>query len=109
MVILKLVQSMTKMILSPPAIFNEQILHHFYEKGKNMYLRIKSYMDLSDPEVLSGTKSDPEIRITINNEVVVESTSSEPEFPLVPASRGFCLTLIGLLENFHKTLQAIRE
>lgn len=109
MVILKLVQSMTKMIVSPPAVFSEQILRHFHEKGENMYLRIKSYMDLSDPDLLISSKSEPEIRITINNEVVVERTSSEPEFPLVPASRGFCLTLIGLLENFHKTLQAIRE
>ena len=30
-----------------------------------------------------------------------------PDFPLIPASRGFCLTLVGLLENFLKTLETI--
>lgn len=36
-----------------------------------------------------------------------KNTSKPPEFPLVPASRGFCLTLAGLLENFLAKIKLI--
>ena len=32
-----------------------------------------------------------------------------PDFPLVPASRGFCLTLVGLLENLYKKVELIEN
>jgi ubiquitin-conjugating enzyme E2 O len=48
MAILKLVQSMTKLILNPPEIYKEQIFAHFKAKGEAMYKRIKNWMDLSN-------------------------------------------------------------
>ena len=48
MAILKLVQSMTKLISNPPEIFKEQICTHFKAKGEAMYKRIKYWMDLSN-------------------------------------------------------------
>lgn len=36
-----------------------------------------------------------------------ENRCKPPEFPLVPASRGFCLTLAGLLENFLAKIKSI--
>lgn len=48
MVLLKLVQSMTKLINNPPEIFREQILMHFKTCGEAMYRRINSWMDLSN-------------------------------------------------------------
>uniref|UniRef100_A0A336MDJ5 CSON000051 protein n=1 Tax=Culicoides sonorensis TaxID=179676 RepID=A0A336MDJ5_CULSO len=106
MVILKLVQSMTKLISSPPPVFREQILKHFSEKGEMMYQRIKSYMDLSDPISNCSPDTQPVVKIKVNN---VDENVTLPDFPLIPASRGFCLTLVGVLENFYKKLQAIRE
>lgn len=111
MVILKLVQSMTKLIITPPPVFREQILKHFSENGEIMYQRIKSYMDLSDPVVANNVNCSEEksvVKIKVNN-VDENGILTPPEFPLIPASRGFCLTLVGVLDNFYKKLQAISQ
>lgn len=53
MVVLKLVQSMTKLICAPPEVFAETIHDHFCQNGDKFYERIKSWMRLSenDPDV----------------------------------------------------------
>lgn len=56
MVILKLVQSMTKLITSPPEVFKEQIHEHFRQKGENFYQRIKSWMKLSETDASANDK-----------------------------------------------------
>lgn len=89
MVVLKLVESMTKMITNPPDVFRNEILTHFRERGESMCNRIKSWMDMS-------TATNP-------------TTAQQPEFSLVPASRGFCLKLVGLLENFRNKLDAMNQ
>lgn len=109
MVLLKLVQSMTKLINNPPEIFSEQILAHFSVRGDGMYRRIKSWMDLSN-EVNRKTPTCTSDSSTLSvPDTSADSTLSTvmPEFPLIPASRGFCLTLVGLLESFKKTLKTI--
>lgn len=50
MVVLKLVQSMTKMISSPPEVFKNRIHEHFMECGEKFYQRIKSWMEMSEIE-----------------------------------------------------------
>lgn len=54
MVVLKLVQSMTKLIASPPEVFKDQIHEHFRRNGEKFYQRIRSWMELS--EIDSGQK-----------------------------------------------------
>lgn len=148
MVLLKLVQSMTKLISNPPEIFREQILMHFRARGKAMYQRINSWMELSNaanraantnagtllsygsccifflvnPRYLSESLDKSHSKVTVSEATPSGSaqptiSSKEPElaaistvmpdFPLIPASRGFCLTLVGLLENLLKTLETI--
>lgn len=48
MVVLKLVQSMTKLICSPPEVFVDIIHNHFRMNGNKFFDRIKSWMKLSD-------------------------------------------------------------
>lgn len=48
MVVLKLVQSMTKLITSPPEVFKDQIHEHFRKSGEKFYKRIQSWMELSE-------------------------------------------------------------
>ncbi|XP_058812642.1 (E3-independent) E2 ubiquitin-conjugating enzyme [Topomyia yanbarensis] len=118
MVLLKLVQSMSKLIVNPPEIFSEQILAHFRERGRKMFLRIKSWMDLSNEANKAASTGTPALIASKtpvqSSSVPTVSTASPPdvlialpEFPLIPASRGFCLTLVGLLENFQKTLDSV--
>lgn len=56
MVVLKLVQSMTKLISSPPEVFKDQIHEHFRKNGEKFYRRIKSWMELSSEADTSKAK-----------------------------------------------------
>lgn len=89
MVVLKLVESMTKVITNPPEVFRDEIIKHFCERGESMCTRIKSWMDMS----------------TAN----VQTSAQQPDFSLVPASRGFCLKLVGLLETFRNKIEAMNQ
>lgn len=48
MVVLKLIQSMTKLINLPSSIFHDHILKHFAECGEAMHTRIKGWLDISN-------------------------------------------------------------
>lgn len=95
MVVLKLVESMTKFIANPPEVFRDEILKHFSERGEQMCNRIKNWMDMSTTTTT-----------TANN---VPTDAQQPDFSLVPASRGFCLKLVGLLDNFRQKLAAMNH
>lgn len=114
MVILKLVQSMSKMIANPPEIFNAQILAHFRERGSCMQHRIKNWMDISNEanrcenyNKESSTSTLPASASTLDGINASIPAIVLPEFPLIPASRGFCLTLVGLLKKFQEILSSI--
>ena len=57
MVVLKLVQSMTKLISSPPEVFGDIIHAHFRRNGDKFYNRIKSWMELSENNCSDENKS----------------------------------------------------
>uniref|UniRef100_A0A182LUL4 UBC core domain-containing protein n=1 Tax=Anopheles culicifacies TaxID=139723 RepID=A0A182LUL4_9DIPT len=135
MVLLKLVQSMTKLVSNPPEVFRDQILTHFHACGQRMYHRLKTWMELSndynrrasikeqnEKETIAPCDSDDsqlkgascpdasQSDTTTEGELLSEGSDPmvpRPEFPLIPASRGFCLTLTGLLESFQKQLQQL--
>lgn len=83
LVILKLVQSMTAMLLSPPEVLKHEIYSHFSEKGLKMYERLKKWCSDSD--------------------------CFKPEFPLLPVSKGLRLSLNTSLEQFQKALKQVFE
>ncbi|KAM7362548.1 (E3-independent) E2 ubiquitin-conjugating enzyme UBE2O [Cochliomyia hominivorax] len=105
MVIIKMVQATTKLIQNPPDIFREEICNHFKQNGLKMYERIKGWMELSK-QTNENFKNDQN-----SSENVCPNNASYtlPDFPLVPASRGFCLTLAGLLENFKQKIYALNK
>lgn len=100
MVIIKMVQSMTKLIQSPPEVFRQQIEQHFAARGHAMYERIKGWMEASN-----------DFNNRTDNTLTVSETSIDrlPKFSLVPASRGFCLTLNGLLETFRNKVESLKR
>ncbi|CAG9807710.1 unnamed protein product [Chironomus riparius] len=100
MVVLKLVQSMTKLISSPPEVFGDIIQEHFRRNGENFYYRIKSWMELS------GNNSNDACKSSTSEGKC--SAISKPEFPLIPASKGFCLTLVTVLDGFYQKLHEIK-
>ncbi|CAK1547052.1 unnamed protein product [Leptosia nina] len=86
MVLLKLVQSMTKMALNPPQPFREEILQHLRTTAGDLCRRLEGLVALSNQQ---PTDIDP------------------PDYPLIPASRGFCLTLRSSLESFRSALRRL--
>ncbi|XP_047024069.1 (E3-independent) E2 ubiquitin-conjugating enzyme isoform X2 [Helicoverpa zea] len=85
MVLLKLVQSMTKMLMNPPEPFREEILTHLRGTGGALCSRLEALVRLSGEGA--------------------GAAAAAPEFPLVPASRGFCLTLRSSLQQFRAALR----
>lgn len=122
MVVLKLVQSMTKLISSPPEVFGDIIHEHFRRNGKNFYYRIKSWMELSENNANDINKSSTSkgnvskfniityFPFNLQLYFLIEKCSgiSQPEFPLIPASKGFCITLVTVLDGFYQKLQEIK-
>ncbi|KAF9806533.1 hypothetical protein SFRURICE_001328 [Spodoptera frugiperda] len=102
MVLLKLVQSMTKMLMNPPEPFRAEILTHMRSAAGPLCTRLEGLVRLSGGAADGGA-------------AVTAAAASElggggaggaaPEFPLVPASRGFCLTLRSSLESFRVALR----
>uniref|UniRef100_W8BCA6 Ubiquitin-conjugating enzyme E2 O n=1 Tax=Ceratitis capitata TaxID=7213 RepID=W8BCA6_CERCA len=128
MVIIKMVQSSTKLLQQPPELFRHEIHEHWKVYGFPMYERIKGWMELSklmpnkpieEATTQSATAAaaaalqDAAQQATVvNTECNAEFNYTPPDFPLVPASRGFCLSLAGLLDIFKTkliTLNAISK
>lgn len=83
LVILKLVQSMTAMLLSPPNVFQSEILAHFAESGEKMGERLGKYC--------------------------CETDSLKPDFSLLPVSKGLKLSLRSSLNTFQETLKKVMK
>ncbi|EFA05319.1 uncharacterized protein LOC659924 [Tribolium castaneum] len=81
-VILKLVQSMTELLNAAPKVFQNEVLAHFQAKGEAMCERLMKYCD-EEPLV--------------------------PEFPLLPVSKGFKLSLGSALNGFRQALKKALE
>ncbi|XP_039753819.1 (E3-independent) E2 ubiquitin-conjugating enzyme isoform X5 [Pararge aegeria] len=84
MVLLKLVQSMTKMITNPPEPFRDEILQHLRNSSADLCRRLEGLVALSNGE---------------------PTDVAPPDYPLIPASRGFCLTLRSSLESYRNALR----
>lgn len=96
MVVIKLLQSMMKLLEAPPEIFRERILNHFKRRGQGMIERIRGWVALSREEA--------KVQAADVNSDVGEGV---PDFPLVPASRGFCMTVESLLGRFKQVIERL--
>ncbi|ENN81712.1 hypothetical protein YQE_01917, partial [Dendroctonus ponderosae] len=79
LVILKLVQSMTELLLNPPAVFHEQVLSHFAQNGEKLCQRLETFWRDQDP--------------------------LKPDFPLLPVSKGLILSLSSAIKHFRDVLE----
>ncbi|XP_037523083.1 (E3-independent) E2 ubiquitin-conjugating enzyme isoform X2 [Rhipicephalus sanguineus] len=110
MVVLKLVQSMGRMIQNPPEVFKEEIEQHFRDNADRFVNRLEGWLRLSDAWHTScpGSPATPETlkAFAEQGDYGVAGSSAFPDFPLLPASRGFCLTLRKALSGFKEILRA---
>ncbi|XP_055938770.1 (E3-independent) E2 ubiquitin-conjugating enzyme UBE2O-like isoform X2 [Argiope bruennichi] len=108
MVVLKLVQSMTKLIVSPPEVFRQEIIEHFQNQSSKFIQRLEKWLEISESynaeHPLSPTSPTTFKEIHSKNYDSSAQDVPLPEFPLIPASKGFCLTLRKSLADFKNIL-----
>lgn len=103
MALLKLVQSMNRLIQNPPEIFKEEIQEHFQNHAGSLISRLEKWRSIS---VCHNTQH-PTSPTTPGTFASSSSLSLDlPEFPLIPASKGFCITLEKTLQSFKKSAMA---
>ncbi|XP_066592448.1 (E3-independent) E2 ubiquitin-conjugating enzyme UBE2O [Prorops nasuta] len=102
MVVLKLVQAQTKLLQHPPQIFKEIIISHFKKHATKLLQRLDLWMEISEQHNSQHPLSP--VTPTTFKEFAYIDTKILPEFPLIPASRGFCITLRKTLATFKEVL-----
>ena len=104
MAVLKLVQSMTKLLRNPQQPFQEEISEHFLEAGGKLTARLLRWKAISESQSshLLATPTSPTALS------VLSPGQDLPDFPLVPASRGFCLSLTRAIASFQEAAATLQ-
>ena len=98
MAVLKLVTSMTRMVTNPAQPFASEIMEHMKVNAKKFMTRMALWRKISLDHSSAGTSP-----VTANQPA---SPEEMPDFPLIPASKGFCLTLNKALTQFKESILA---
>merc|ERR1719422_2251248 len=107
MAVLKMVQSMTKLVRNPPKPFAEEIMDHMMDNAGKLMARLMMWKQISLEQLQSMRMATP---VTPTPPGIVSNPaagSDLPDFPLVPASKGFCLTLDKALKQFQESLKSV--
>ena len=101
MVVIKMIQSMTKMAITPPNTFKAQIQRKIVGMADKFIERHKNWLKISETCISKSITSPEELyeRKELTNDFVL------PPFPLLPASHGFCLSLSKAILVFEETLK----
>ena len=102
MAVLKLVQSMTRVIKNPAQPFSPEILDHMKMNAHKFITRLRLWRKVSMDQSSSSTT--PATPTTPAPLVAGAGKQELPDFPLIPASKGFCLTLDKALIQFEECL-----
>lgn len=110
MAVLKLVQALAKLILQPPQVFQEEILQHFRQTAHKLLKRLDTWLDISERYNSTHpiTPTTPTSFREIHGPAISNVLNAQlPEFPLIPASKGFCLTLRKTVVMFRDVLSSV--
>lgn len=131
MAIIKLVQSMTRMIENPPHSFKEEMTSHLKLNAARMIQRFQFWMEMGsghgkqdrgvglncDSSWTAGLSRDQAMDISAAGHMVQQDSLPKnntisntfnfklPEFPLFPPSKGFCLPMKKYWETFKQTVK----
>ena len=103
MAVLKLVQSMTRLVRNPAKPFTEEIREHMKQNAEKFIARMRLWRQVSLSQ--SSCSSTPGTPVTPAPLVDSVDNCDLPDFPLIPASKGFCLTLDKALVQFEECLK----
>jgi len=104
--ILKMTQSLSLIAKNPLHVFKEEIIEHLKSKWNNYIDRLESWLSLSERKISLDAGS-----ISKDKEIIENSSENcemnIPEFPLLPGSKGFCISLRKALTTFRETMNHI--
>ena len=83
MVLLKLTQTLTKMGQQPPSTFRQEVLDHLKVAGPRFAARLEGWIKGEEEE---------------------GATAHDASFPLLPPSKGFCISMQKALKNFKSVI-----
>lgn len=101
MAVVKMVQSMAKMAANPPATFRDEIHAHIRNTSADYIARLQSWIDFSEYAMSEPPEAE--------NASQAASRIQKPSFPLLPGSKGFCLSLRKALKNFQDVTASLNS
>jgi len=104
MVVIKMIQSMTKMLSSPHKAFDTQIRQHITKTGHQLMQRYQNWAKLSEICISQSITTAEQLAQSEH----LSPDMSLPPFPLLPASHGFCLSLNKAILHFNETLNTFK-
>ena len=105
MAVLKMIQSMTRLVKNPAQPFTEEIREHMTNNAHKFIARMRLWRKLS-MEQSATTPATPTTPGASSSSLTPQEL---PDFPLIPASRGFCLTMDKALSEFDECLREFGE
>ncbi|XP_054155323.1 (E3-independent) E2 ubiquitin-conjugating enzyme-like isoform X2 [Oppia nitens] len=101
MVVIKMIQSMTKMLSLPHEAFERQMRDHIQKISDKFIERVKNWEKVSQMCISESITTLDELVLSESMKNLIQVL---PPFPLLPASHGFCLSLNKAIVNFEETL-----
>ena len=105
--ILKMTQSLSLIAKNPLHDFKEEILEHLKNRSSDYINRLEAWLNHSEnkPRLnndLQGTEDQKKDQSYSTN-----YANNVPEFPLLPGSKGFCISLTKALVAFREIMKEV--
>ena len=112
MAVLKMVQSLCLLAQNPPVVFKDEIIAHLKDKSDRLISRLQSWLEISQYQnsQLSNTDGGKAVEESINklSGTTPEKTAEVPEFPLLPGSKGFCISLRKAIKQLKEAVNEMK-
>lgn len=105
MAVLKMVQSLNLIAQKPPLVFKDEIIAHLKNTSDKLITRLQSWLEISQYQNNQLSITDGEKAVEGSNKpnkTTPDQTTEGPEFPLLPGSKGFCISL-------RKAIKVLKE
>ena len=103
--ILKMTQSLNVIAKRPPILFKDEVMHHFEQRSDSFLKRLESWVEISRYQNSSTNNSNVENSISnLEDEPGNKFDKVLPAFPLLPGSKGFCISLKKAIDTLRETI-----
>ena len=108
--ILKMTQSLNAMAKNPLVVFKDEILCHFKNRSSALMQRLEVWLEMSTWKDNLVPNINHSSSIAQGSDTLDSTPTNEfvaPHFPLLPGSKGFCISLKKAIAAFKDTVEKI--